>query len=99
MNRLGMIVDLSGSARVAVHRVFEKARAPVIFSKSGAYAVSRHNQNIHDDTLELLVSLFISFKMWVLLGVFRNKTVESLWLILTMKTSLSRKEILRQITL
>lgn len=55
MNRLGVIVDLSGSSLEAIHRVFELARAPVIFSKSGAYAVSNHSRNIRDETLELLV--------------------------------------------
>lgn len=57
MNRLGIIVDLSGSAHEAANRVLGVTRAPVIFSKSGVQAISNHSQNVYDDTLELLVSV------------------------------------------
>lgn len=59
MNRLGIIVDLSGTSYEASHRVLEVAKAPVIFAKSGAYEVLNHSQNIRDDTLELLVRFFL----------------------------------------
>lgn len=60
MNRLGMIIDLSGSSHDAIIRVFEVTKAPVIFSKSGVKAISNHSQNLDDDTLKLLVSVFLT---------------------------------------
>jgi membrane dipeptidase len=51
MNRLGMMVDLSHVSPQTMHDVLDLARAPLIFSHSGAFTVSNHHRNVQDDVL------------------------------------------------
>ena len=54
MNRLGMMVDLSHSARGARLDAMRVSGAPVIFSHASAYALVRHPQNVDDELLRAL---------------------------------------------
>ncbi|OAA63470.1 Peptidase M19, renal dipeptidase [Niveomyces insectorum RCEF 264] len=51
MNRLGMMVDLSHVSHKTMRDVLGIARAPVIFSHSGAYSVEPHLRHVPDDVL------------------------------------------------
>ncbi|HET6860266.1 MAG TPA: dipeptidase [Streptomyces sp.] len=54
MNRLGMLIDLVGASDRTTHRVLTVAKAPVLFSRSGARALTDHPANVPDDVLRLL---------------------------------------------
>ncbi|MFI0239632.1 membrane dipeptidase [Streptomyces sp. NPDC016845] len=54
MNRLGMVVDLTGSAPATCARVFAVSKAPAILTRSGAGALNSHPDNASDDLLAAL---------------------------------------------
>jgi membrane dipeptidase len=54
MNRLGMLVDLSHVSPQTMRDVLKIAKAPVMFSHSGAFSISRHLRNAPDDVLQSL---------------------------------------------
>ncbi|XXH01866.1 hypothetical protein Hte_008228 [Hypoxylon texense] len=54
MNRLGMIVDLSHVSHQTMRDVLSVARAPVVYSHSGAYSVTPHLRNVPDDVLRTI---------------------------------------------
>lgn len=63
MNRLGMIIDLTGTSNQTQLDVLKLSKAPVIFSHSASFALVQHPRNIQNDVLLQLVSELLTNKL------------------------------------
>ncbi|WP_338699541.1 dipeptidase [Streptomyces sp. Q6] len=51
MNRLGMLVDLTGASPATAVRALAASKAPTVLTRSGARALNSHPDNVGDDLL------------------------------------------------
>lgn len=56
LNRLGMVIDLSGTSANTMRDALNTSKAPVVFSHSNARSLCNVTQNVPDDIIRLLVS-------------------------------------------
>lgn len=54
MNRLGVVIDLSGASVETMRATFAVTKAPAMFSHSAARALTDHEGNVSDEILSLL---------------------------------------------
>ncbi|MFI1101179.1 dipeptidase [Streptomyces melanogenes] len=54
LNRLGMVIDLSGAAPETIRQTLGAAKAPLIFTRSAARALTDHPLNVTDEVVEEL---------------------------------------------